>query len=146
MSSKPWTVAIAAAISLGCQSLADVQPAELEGDWVASEARFVEIAAPKRNNIDIIDLGFEVEMDLDAGGNFVLKLFEPDDTFDSVDGSLVIDGTKLEITTENGTGDGEVFLEDDQVAFRLTAGLEFDFGDGRGDVPARLLLMMDRTN
>lgn len=139
------TVFAAAILVAGCQSLADVQVAELEGHWVASQARFVEIAAPKRNNEDLIDLGYESEMQIDAVGNFVLIIFDPDEEDDVVIGTLTTDGTDLTILTENGEGDGEVFLEDDQVAFRIEAGLTFDFGDGR-IVDSRLLLVMDRTS
>ncbi|MDH3734678.1 MAG: hypothetical protein OEU54_14205 [Gemmatimonadota bacterium] len=134
-----------ATLVAGCRSLADVQVTDLEGQWIASQARFVEIAAPKRNNEDLIQLGWDVEMDIDGAGNFVLSLFIPDDDDDIVLGSLTVtDGRQLGLLTENGEGEGEVFLEDDQVAFRLTAGLEFNFGDGRV-VPSRLILVLDRT-
>lgn len=132
-----------AGLTLGCQSLQSVEPNELEGFWVASQARFVEIAAPKRNNVDVIDLGYEVTMDFDEVGNFLLVITDPGGETGEVVGTISIDGT--DITFVTGTGEGEVFTEADQMAIRLTAGLTFNFGDGR-DVPARLLLVMDRTN
>jgi hypothetical protein len=144
-----WRFPIAAiaiaGLTLGCQSLQSVEPHELEGDWVASQARFVEIAAPKRNNVDLIDLGYEIDMTLDASGNFLLGVLPPESSPNVIPGSLVISGTKLEVTTDGGTGDGEVFLQGEQVAFRLVAGFTHDFGDGRGEIPARLLLVLDRT-
>lgn len=132
-------------LQTGCVELNSVEVQELEGLWLADQARYVEIAAPKRNNVDILDLGYEVTMELDASGNFTILIVEPEDGVDLIVGSITVDGSALVMTTEDGSGDGEVFLEDEQVAFRLTGGLEFDFGDGRV-VPARLLLVMDRTN
>lgn len=133
---------VLATVLVGCQALTEVQPMELDGLWVASQARFVEIAAPKRNNIDIIELGYEVTMDFDADGNFDLQIVAPDGTTAGGTGRIAIDGT--DITFLSGTGGGEVFLEGEQMAIRLTTGLTFNFGDGR-DVPARLLLVMDRV-
>ncbi len=128
----------------GCVELNSVEVHELEGLWVADQARYVEIAAPKRNNVDILDLGFEVTMDIDAAGNFTILVIDPSEGPDLIVGRLTVDGSALVIVTENGEGDGEVFLEDDQVAFRLTGGIEFDFGDDR-IVDARLLLVLDRV-
>ena len=55
-----------------------------------------------------------------------------------------IDGTNVVVTTDTSTGTGEVFVEDDQAALSLTGGLTFDFkGDGT-EVPAKLLMVMDR--
>ncbi|MDX1393584.1 MAG: hypothetical protein R3195_04305 [Gemmatimonadota bacterium] len=137
---------LAVVFAAGCQSLQDVEVMELEGFWVASQARFVEIAAPKRNNLDILDLGFGVTMEFDAVGNFELTILPPDETGEqpeAVVGTMEIDGTKVVFVT--GTGEGEVFRESEQMAIRLTAGLEFPF-DERGPVPTRLLLVMDRTS
>ena len=139
-------IALASApiVIAGCGSIAAVETADLEGFWIASQARFVEIAAPKRNNEDIILLGFEVEMQIDAAGNFVLTIFDPEGEADSVVGILTVtDGRALTLATDNGAGQGEAFLQDDRVAFRLEAGLIFNFGDGR-DVESSLLLVMDR--
>lgn len=130
-----------AGLTLGCRSLQSVEPYELEGSWVASQARFVEIAAPKRNNVDILDLGYQVGMVFDDAGNFVLIITGPGGEAAGASGKIAIDGT--DITFVTGTGEGELFVESDQMAIRLTAGLTFNFGDGR-DVPARLLLVMDR--
>ena len=138
------TAIVAIGLVAGCRSLQEVQPAELEGEWTASQARYVEIAAPKRNNVDILDLGWEIEMTLDDSGNFVITAFPPEDPPGLILGSLEISGTKLRVTTTTGSGDGEVFQEGDQVAFRLTGGLTWDFGDGRGDIPSRLLLVLER--
>jgi len=138
-------VAAAATAFSGCVQLNSVEVQELEGLWVADQARYVEIAAPKRNNVDILDLGFEVTMNIDAAGNFTILVTEPPDIDDLIVGNLTVDGSALVVVTENGEGDGEVFLEDDQIAFRLTGGIEFDFGDDRV-VPARLLLVLDRVS
>ena len=136
--------ATAATALMGCVELNSVEVHELEGLWVADQARYVEIAAPKRNNVDILDLGFEVTMDIDALGNFTILVIDPEEGPDITIGALTVDGSELVVVTEDGEGDGEVFLEDDQVAFRLTGGIEFDFGDDRV-VDARLLLVMDRV-
>jgi len=50
------------------------------------------------------------------------------------------------VTTAEGVSSGEVFLEEEQAALSLTAGLTFDFkGDGE-EKPAKLLLVMDRQS
>lgn len=129
-----------------CEPVNSIEVEELAGTWIASQARFVEIAAPKRNNIDLIELDYEVTFIADATGSFDLFVDAPDDEDDDfVTGVMIVDGKNLAITTDRGgSGAGEVFLEDDQVAFRLTAGLTYDFkGDG-SEIPARLLLVMDR--
>jgi hypothetical protein len=128
-----------------CLELNSVEVQELEGFWVAEQARYVEIAAPKRNNVDLLDLGYEVTMDIDAAGNFAILVIEPEAGAGFIGGTLTVDGSSIQIVTDDGEGDGEVFLEGDQVAFRLTGGLTFDFGDNRV-VPARLLLVMDRSD
>ncbi|MFV1986880.1 MAG: hypothetical protein ACC682_06345 [Gemmatimonadota bacterium] len=137
-------VAAAATAFSGCVELNSVEVQELEGLWVADQARYVEIAAPKRNNVDILELGFEVTMDIDPNGNFTILVIDPAGDADSIVGNVTVDGAELAVVTEDGAGDGEVFLEEDQVAFRLTGGIEFDFGDDRV-VPARLLLVLDRV-
>ena len=52
--------------------------------------------------------------------------------------------TDLAVITDVGMSAGEVFLEDDQLALRITAGFEFDFSGDGDEVPTRLLLVMDR--
>lgn len=144
---KARSLVLAALILTGCEPLADIETTDVAGTWVATQARYVEIAAPKRNNEDVLELGFDYTMTIDPAGDFVLLQQAPPE-FDEdrlIPGTMEIDGTRLHVTTDTGEGDGEVFLQDDQVAFRITGGLTFNFGDGR-DVPARLLLVMDRVD
>ena len=130
---------------LACEPVNSIEVHELEGTWIASQARVVNIEFPKRNNVDIIEQGYEATFEADAQGSFLLTVDAPDGSSEETVGTMVVNGKSIAITTENGTGAGEVFKEDEQVAFRLEAGLTYDF-DGFGEeVPVRLLLVMDRV-
>jgi len=119
---------------------------ELEGFWVASQARFVSPLDEKNCNVDLIEGGYAVTMDIEASGGFTLTIDPPQPAPTVVSGTMAWDGKDLTVTVGETTGLGEVFLEGDQVAFRLSAGLEYDFkGDGE-PIPARLLLVMDRVS
>ena len=133
-------------LALACEPVNSVEVQELEGTWVASEARLVEIAAPKKNNVDIIELGYEATFEADAAGSFVLVLVAPDGLTDVRSGTMMVDGKNLTLTTDRATGYGEVFLEGEQVAFRMTAGYTYDFSGHGNEVPVRLLLVMDRVS
>jgi hypothetical protein len=132
-------------LAAACQSATEVQPADLEGTWIASEARIVDIELPKESNFDLIELGYTAFFDSDGTGAFELRLISPEDEGQLVTGTLAIDGTDVVVTTDSTTSAGEVFVEDDQAALSITAGLTFDFkGDGT-EKPAKLLLVMDRV-
>ncbi len=134
------------AFLIGCESPTDVEVADLEGTWIATQARYVDEELPKENNTDILDLGYEVAFSSDGTGDFRMRIDDPDGGSQFVTGTLVIDGTVVDVTTENGESTGEVFLENEQVAFSITAGLTFDFkGDGE-EIPAKLVLVMDRIS
>ena len=131
--------------SAACQTPTDVELSDLEGSWIASEVRILEIAQPKENNFDLIQLGYTAGFVSDGTGAFVLRLLSPEDDDRIITGTMDIDGTKVVVTTADATGTGEVFLEDEQAALSLTGGLTFDFkGDGT-EVPSKLLLVMDRV-
>jgi hypothetical protein len=135
---------MAIALMAGCNSATEVFVEDLEGTWLASQARYSGLEDAKNNNFDLIENGFTAVFISDGSGDFVIRLDDPDGESEFVTGTLVIDGTNLLVTTQDGGGDGEVFLEGEQVAFSLTGGIEFDFnGDGR-ETDARLLLVMDR--
>ena len=128
-----------------CQTPTDVEVADLEGTWLASEVRIVDIEIPKENNFDLIDLGYTAVFVSDGTGAFQIRLESPEDETEFITGTLVIDGTDVVVQTDDATGTGEVFLEDEQAALSLTGGLTFDFkGDGT-EKPAKLLLVMDRV-
>ena len=131
-------------LTSGCRSATEVEPTDLRGAWVGTEVRIVEIAQPKENNFDLIELGYTARFVSDGTGAFVLRLVGPEDDDRVITGTMDIDGTDVVVTTATSTGTGEVFVEDDQAAFSLTGGLTFDFkGDG-SEEPAKLLMVMDR--
>jgi len=131
-------------LTSGCRSATEVETTDLQGAWVGTEVRIVEIAAPKENNFDLIELGYTAGFVSDGTGAFVLRLEGPEDDDRVITGTMDIDGTNVVVTTANSTGTGEVFVQDEQAALSLTGGLTFDFkGDGT-DVPAKLLMVMDR--
>ena len=139
-------VMIVAIMSLtsGCRSATEVETTDLQGAWVGTEVRILEIAQPKENNFDLIQLGYTAGFVSDGTGAFVLRLVSPEDDERVTTGTMDIDGTNVVVTTSTSTGTGEVFVEGDQAALSLTGGLSFDFkGDG-SEEPAKLLMVMDR--
>jgi hypothetical protein len=116
-------------LTSGCRSATEVETTDLQ---------------PKENNFDLIQLGYSAGFVSDGTGAFVLRLVGPEDDDRVITGTMVIDGTKVIVTTGDATGTGEVFVEDEQAALSLTGGLTFDFkGDG-SEEPAKLLMVMDR--
>ena len=131
-------------LTSGCRSATEVETTDLQGAWVGTEVRIVEIAQPKENNFDLIQLGYTAGFVSDGTGAFVIRLESPEDDNRVITGTMVIDGTKVAVTTADAMGTGEVFVQDEQAALSLTGGLTFDFkGDGT-EVPAKLLMVMDR--
>jgi len=138
------TIVAVMGLTSGCRSATEVETTDLQGAWVGTEVRIVEIAAPKENNFDLIQLGYTAGFVSDGTGAFVLRLESPEDDDRVITGTMDIDGTNVVVTTDTSTGTGEVFVEDDQAALSLTGGLTFDFkGDG-SEEPAKLLMVMDR--
>ena len=137
---------LALALMAGCKSATEVFVEDLEGIWLASQARYSGVEDAKNNNYDLIENGFTVVFVSDGSGDYAIQLTDPEGLSEFLTGTLTIDGTNIVIDPDDGTtGDGEVFLEGEQVAFSLTGGIEFDFnGDGR-ETDARLLLVMDRV-
>lgn len=133
---------MATAFMAGCKSATDVQPSEIEGDYVVSGALLSGLDDPKNDNIDLLEFGFTVTFTSDGAGAFTITLTDPFGTTTVIDDTLEIDGTDL---YDDGEKVGEVFVEGDQVALSLFAeDFEFDF-DGNGETdPARLLLVMER--
>jgi len=131
-------------LTSGCRSATEVETTDLQGAWVGTEVRIIEIAQPKENNFDLIQLGYTAGFVSDGTGAFVLRLENPEDDDRVITGTMDIDGTNVVVTTDTSTGTGEVFVQDDQAALSLTGGLTFDFkGDG-SEEPAKLLMVMDR--
>jgi hypothetical protein len=138
-------ISTAAGLASGCRSATEVEPADLEGTWVASQLRMVDLEIPKENNFDLIEHGYTAVFVSDGSGTFVIRLESPEDDSELITGTLEINGTDVVVTTVNGTGTGEVFVEDQQAALSLTGGITFDFkGDGT-ERPSKLLLVMDRV-
>jgi len=134
-----------AGLASGCRSATEVETTDLEGAWVGTEVRIVEIAQPKENNFDLIELGYTAVFVSDGTGAFLIRLESPEDDDRLISGTLAISGTDVVVTTDDATGTGEVFVEGEQAALSLTGGLTFDFkGDGTEE-PAKLLMVMDRV-
>jgi hypothetical protein len=123
-----------------------LQVMDLLGTWLASQVRIVDLEIPKENNFDLIERGYSAIFVSDGLGEFVIRLDDPEGGSQFITGTLEIDGTDVVVRTPDSTGSGEVFLQDEQAALSLTAGLTFDFkGDGE-ERPAKLLLVMDRQS
>lgn len=130
----------------GCQSATEVLVTDLEGTWVASEARIENLEALKLGNFDLIELGYTVTFVSPGDGDFTLCLDPPDEEAECLSGTMEIDGTDTTVTTTENVSSGEVFHQDDQAALSITAGLTYDFSGNGQPVPAKLLIVMDRVS
>jgi hypothetical protein len=130
----------------GCESSTEVQVEDLAGTWVASQLRIVDIELPKESNFDLIELGYQAIFVSTGTGSFTIRLEDPEGESRFITGTLEIDGTDVVVTTAGGVSGGEVFVEDEQAALSLTAGLTFDFNGNGEEKPAKLLLVMDRQS
>ena len=130
--------------AFGCQSTTEVQVTDLQGAWIASEARIENLEALKLGNFDLIELGYTVTFVSPGDGEFTLCLDPPDGDPQCFSGTMEIDGTNTTVTTTENVTSGEVFYQDDQAALSITAGLTYDFSGNGQPVPAKLLVVMDR--
>jgi hypothetical protein len=137
-----------AVLQSGCITSTDIEAIdELAGFWVASNAIYSELADPT-NRFDLIADGFDVTMQIEENGEWVLILLGQG--FAGVQaGSMAVDGKLLLITTQGPdsavTEAGRVYVEGDQAAIQILGeDQEWDFdGDGTAE-PAKLNLIMDR--
>ena len=131
----------------GCLAVTDVSLPDIVGDWVATEARLANVANINET-IDVTALGWEVTLQIDADGTFVLAILQPDAAPDLRTGILTVsNGKDLAVTGASGlTADGEVFMEGDQIAimFNKFSGLTADVGGDGTRIPVTLLLVMVR--
>ena len=139
--------AVACAAALACTPT-EVELSEIAGSWTATSALFSDLANPNDPElVELISLGWVLTLDIMESGDFTLTVDEPGEPQQTLTGTMTVDGVDLTATvTGQQPSTGEVFLEADQLALRLTAGedLNWDFnGDGE-DEPALLLLVMDR--
>lgn len=108
------------ALAPGCLVVNDVEVSDLVGDWIATQAR---LANPSDLNetIDITELGWEVTLRIGSDGSYTTTLLEPGEPPFVRTGTLTVEnGKDLIFERSDGlAGSGEVFLEDDQVAFRF---------------------------
>jgi hypothetical protein len=143
----PATAFAGLLLGSACLASTDVELPELVGDWTATEAR---VADPANLNetLDIIALGWEAGISIEADGIYTFTILKPGEVPDVRTGTVTVEnGKDLVLTNEQGqTGRGEVFLEDDQVAFMFDefTGITGDiYGTGE-PIPVTLLLVMER--
>jgi hypothetical protein len=139
-------IVVALLAAVGCESATDVQVADLQGTWVASEAIIEDLAGFKLGNFDLIELDYTVTFTSPGDGDFTIRLAPPEGDPEFITGNLEIDGTDVTVTTAENVTAGEVFHQDEQAALSLTAGLTYDFSGNGEEVPAKLLLVMDRVS
>ena len=135
-------------VASGCQSATEVEVSELDGTWVATEARLEDLAGFKLGNVDLIGAGYDVAFSSPGDGTFTLLLDPPEGDPDYVIGTMEIDGTRAVFTTAANTTEGEVFFDPDdyQLALSITGGLTYDFSGNGVEKPAKLLVVMDRVS
>jgi hypothetical protein len=131
----------------GCSVVTDVELADLVGNWTASEATLAD-PANLNQRIDVAALGWVVTLEIESDGAYTFVINRPGEEPDVRPGTLAVEnGKDLLLTNFQGiAGEGEVFLEGDQVAFMFDefAGLTADiYGNGE-PIPVTLLLVMDR--
>lgn len=139
-------IAVALLAAAGCQSATEVQVTDLEGTWLASEARVEDLEALKLGNFDLIELGYTVMFSSPGDGEFTIRLAPPEGDPVYISGTMEIDGTDTTVTTSENVTSGEVFHQDDQAALSMTAGLTYDFSGNGEEQPAKLLIVMDRVS
>ncbi len=132
----------------GCLVVADVSLPDIVGDWVATEARLANVANINET-LDVTALGWDVTLQIEADGTFVLTIQGPGDVPPPLTGIVTVEnGKDLTVTRASGSvADGEVFLEDDQIAimFDKFSGLEpQDIHGDDNPIPVTLLLVMVR--
>ena len=148
-SGRGWmrsAIVVALLAAVGCETTTDVQVEDLQGTWVASEAIIEDLEGFKLGNFDLIQLDYTVVFASPGDGDFTIRLAPPEGDPEYIVGSLEIDGTDATVTTAESVTAGEVFRQDDQAALSLTAGLTYDFSGNGQEVPAKLLLVMDRVS
>ena len=146
-----WSLCAFGAIMLGvsgCQSTTDVEINDLNGTWVATEARLEDLESFKLGNIDLIAAGYEVGFSSPGNGEFTLVLDPPDEDPDYVTGVMEINGTRATFTTDDNVTNGNVFYDPDdrQLALSITGGLTYDFSGNGNEKPAKLLVVMDQVS
>lgn len=145
---RPYALGALLLVATGCQSATEVEVSELDGTWVATEARLEDLAGFKLGNIDLIGEGYNVAFSSPGDGTFTLLLDPPEGDPDYVTGTMEINGTRAVFTTAANTTDGQVFYDPDdyQLALSITGGLTYDFSGNGVEVPAKLLVVMDRVS
>ena len=131
----------------GCLAVTDVSLNDIVGDWVATQARLA-IVANINETVDITDLGWEVTLQIDGDGAYILTLDEPGAPLDVRTGTILVENGKDLIVTgpAGNVGEGEVFQEGDQIAimFDKFSGLAYDIYRDGNLIPVTLLLVMVR--
>jgi hypothetical protein len=148
-SGRGWNgsaIVVALVAAVGCHSPTEVEVSDLQGTWVASEARFEDLAGFKLGNFDLIEEDYTVTFASPGDGDFTIRIAPPEGDPEYIVGSLEIDGTDATVTTAESVTAGEVFHQDDQAALSITAGLTYDFSGNGQEVPTKLLLVMDRVS
>jgi hypothetical protein len=136
------------ALASACSVATDVETADLEGFWVASQLRF---SNPNNLNqtVDALSLGWGMTLQMNGDGTYTRVFLPPDAAApDSLSGTFTVENGKdlTIVNADNTTGYGEVFLEGDQMAliFEELEGYEFDLSGTGQVVPATILAVLDR--
>lgn len=135
--------------ALGCQPATDVEIDQIQGTWVATEARLEDLEGYKLGNVDLIAEGWNVAFSSPGNGEFTLVLDSPDDPgVQGITGVMEINGTRATFTTETNVTNGDIFFDTDdhQLALSITGGLTYDFSGNGNEKPAKLLVVMDQVS
>jgi hypothetical protein len=125
-----------------CNDVAGVEVQDLVGQWTTTNMAVISL----QNTNDLVNLGemgWTANMDVDNDGVFTLSVREGDGTNRSpIDGRMEVDGHNVTWTIENKAYLGEVWKEHEQISYQLEGGYNYDFnGDGTA-TPAKLSLVV----
>lgn len=139
-----YTAGVAVALfAVGCGDDTGLDPDDLAGTWMATEAVMVNVANTGQTQ-DLISLGLSFTMVLRRDGSVTTTIDIGGGT-DIDSGTWSISGNSLSMLIEGDVIEGTVRRDGDTMEVSLTSGLEWDFDGGGVEVPARFDLVMVRT-
>ena len=143
LSTRGLTVLAVGLSALGCGDATGVDPDDLVGTWRASSAIATNAAAPSQT-VDLVASGFSITFIIEADGRVDI-VFQFQDITDTDVGFLTVTDGEFRLVIDGITSTGTISRRDDTLTIDIITGVEWEFGEGGFDVPATLLLTMQRS-
>lgn len=139
------TGAFAIAFAMGCgdstEPQGDVTIADLVGSWNATSIVYTNDATGQ--SVSAFLFGARLQITVAANGTYTGSVTEPGGAPQAITGTITVQGNAITITDDAAPGDdavGTFTLSGNTLT--ITAQDEFDFG--AGDVPATLVIVLQR--